>query len=71
MKYLEKERMFLWRRKKTEKEKEEKIMEREKLLRTDGWSIEGSITGPCGPKKNEDEDIRVAKKHTDIWVTRP
>ena len=32
---------------------EEKKTEEEniKLLRTDGWNIEGSITGPCGQKR--------------------
>ena len=43
MKYLSKENTFKRRSRKTEKEKEENNMEKEKLLRTD---IKGSIRGP-------------------------
>ena len=49
-KYLEKEKTFMWRRRNTEKEKEENIMGKEKLAR-DVTEIEGSKRGPCGPKK--------------------
>ena len=37
-KYLEKENTFMRRKRTTEKEKEEKIMEKKELSRTGGWT---------------------------------
>ena len=49
-KYLEDEKTFKWRRRNTEKEKEENIMVKEKLAR-DVTGIKGSKRCPRGPKK--------------------